>query len=86
MNMNNDAELFGEIPMTKSPHLLWIEKHNVKTLCTESCDEPWAAWVGDLKTAIDERRAVTAMTEDEALVKLARKNGWPMWNEEGFKA
>ena len=84
MNMNQDAELFGSLPTVKSPRLLWLEKHNVKTLRSETCDEPWAAWTGELKDAIDRREAFTAMTEDEALVKLAKKNGWRMWNEESW--
>lgn len=74
------SDLFN-IPASKSPRLLWLEKHCI-TVSFVPADpiayrEFWNA------KHISETRLVMAQgdTEDEALVNLAKELGIRLWNE-----
>ena len=82
-------ELF-QIAETKSPRLKWLEQKHVTTknwpgVAHGDEDEfgnemfPWTAFVGDvngLHTTVG-----AGDTEHEAIVDLAVKRGWKLWNE-----
>lgn len=74
-------ELF-EVPVQLSPRLRWKQCHGVKSGYHDSGGEfpPWCAWVGAYATG--DKYTGEGDTEDDALVDLARKQGWRMWNEE----
>lgn len=84
------------IPETKSPRLLWIEKHGVLTHHAPHCDEdPWMAIIpmdghkGSVGAIMaewcrlyDECNAVGyGKTEADAIVDLACNLNIPLWNE-----
>jgi len=72
-------ELFT-IPESKSPRLLWIDKHGVWTMEIEydhaGPTEPEDRWMATA-AGIE----VRAESKDAAIVKLALKMGIPLWNE-----
>lgn len=78
-------ELF-DIPEQLSPRLAWMKEHDVHTYrspCMEDGDEPWSAWIGDFKTTVAHNDDYeTGETEDEALVKLCKRNNLKLWNEQ----
>ena len=72
------SELFDDLPESKSPRLLWIERHGVQISGPDIDDEM-------LAVAVDKRGIEqTGYGQDEqgALADLARKCGWKLWNEE----
>ena len=73
-------ESLFDIPETKSPRLLWMEKHGIQTQQNSAGD--WCAWT----TAILTKTSInlgSGDTEDEAITQLALKLGIKLWNEEG---
>lgn len=91
-----NALLFAEAEVArKSPRLKWMERHNVSTqefMDARPGDEDefvgemfrWHAWAGG--GTCDPRKTRghgVGWTEQEALVDLAHKCGWRLWNEEG---
>ena len=79
------TELFPPETVTKpSPRLVWLEKHRVNTIFTCGMDEPYSAWSGDLREALEEDDVHCGKSQDEALTKLAKASGWRLWNEEGL--
>jgi hypothetical protein len=79
------SELF-DIPESKSPRLLWIEKHGIKIIDSgidyEDCDEceitgnqcfRYYASSGDLASG--------GHTKDDAIIALALKLQLRLWNE-----
>jgi len=72
-------ELF-EIEESKSPKMLWMERHGVSVFGPDEDDEFCAeAW--------DDRgegmwREAYGIGEQEAIAELAAKCGWKLWNEE----
>jgi hypothetical protein len=71
------SELF-EIKETKSPRLLWMDKHGVWTEKTKfvDFDQPEHAW-----TATAAGQVGVGPTEDDAIVDLAKHMGIKLWNE-----
>lgn len=73
-------ELF-QITESKSPRLLWMEKHGVLTSTATDCayDPP----------LVTNHASATVIfvgkgeTKDAAIVDLAKRMGIPLWNEEG---
>jgi hypothetical protein len=72
------SELF-DLPETKSPRLIWLEKHKIATL--RGKPDSWAAWIIAKPTKADQIIGY-GETEDEAVVSLAIKLGIRLWNEE----
>ncbi len=84
------TELF-DIPVCESPRMKWLKARNVTRhhwagVSPGDEDEfgnemfPWTAFIGDIEglhTAVG-----GGNTEHEAIVDLAVKKGWKMWNEE----
>lgn len=66
-------ELFA-IPESKSPRLLWMEKHCVMTLYDKARNQ---------FAAVAYQQNGWGDTEDEAITQLALKLGIKLWNEEG---
>jgi len=82
-----NPELFpADAVAVPSPRLRWFAKHNVHTNLDTKMDPdecpPWAAWAGDLQTAIDNDTVILGYTEDDVLCAWAKANGVRMWNEE----
>lgn len=73
-------ELF-EVPEQLSPRLKWMREHAIKVYKSDVSDalEPWIA---DSSRALKAgTSAFSGATEDEAIVELAKANGWKLWNE-----
>ena len=86
-------ELFkDEEVASKSPYLLWLEKHDIKTKYRTDLGPdtpPWEAWIGDYEKKMlnamtsgecypDEHNDfVWAESEREAVLELARRNKIP---------
>ena len=84
-------ELFKESEMNvKSPRLLWLEKHDIRTKLRTDLNKDegeWEAYVGDYKTAVENMLADTRAyppdtpymgwgeTEQEAIDILAQNLG-----------
>lgn len=71
-------ELF-QIPETKSPRLLWIEKHGVWTSRVKHIDAPnqSEAWKAEAAGHVG-----VGPTEDDAIVDLAKRMKLKLWNEQ----
>lgn len=73
-------ELFDLAP-SLSPRLLWMREHGVQTRETtheerfSDIDDHWLAW---LEVGVF---GGSGMTEDEAIVDMAKNLGIPLWNE-----
>lgn len=81
------SDLFPDLPLALSPRLQWLQEHDVKTQELAE-DVLWGAWYGDLpknskeeQDAILKSRLALCMTEEEAILRLAQKNGWKLWNQ-----
>lgn len=76
------TELF-DIPETKSPRLIWLDKHGIKCAApahpARGIAKDWMAYQhnGDFICA-----SAYGTTEDSAITALARKIGVRLWNEE----
>ena len=73
------SELFDNLPESKSPRLLWMERHGVE-VGGPDIDDEFCAKCLDPDSFY---KYAYGHTEDEAIIKLAIKNGWKLWNEEG---
>jgi hypothetical protein len=89
----NVTELFPTEQITvKSPRLLWMERHGVKTSETMAGECPetgfeWLSWVaysGELEISERDRVGI-GETEDDAIADWARINGVRLWNEDYLK-
>lgn len=77
------SEMLFDVPEQKSPKLRWMEERGVATrqtgLAAGDEDElgnelfPWLATSGEVSSG--------GMTEHEAIVGLAVKKRWKLWNE-----
>lgn len=90
-----NEELFP-VELVKSPRLLWIEKHQVRTHAIPERNMPmaedegiakWSACFGPreiYQVIEDDGDGAVGFghTEDEAIRDLACKYGTPLWNEE----
>lgn len=59
-----------DIPETKSPRLIWMERHGIKT---QEIKGSWAATASIFSCNGD--------TENDAIVSLAKKMNIKLWNE-----
>jgi hypothetical protein len=85
-------DLFPSLPITKSPKLLWMERHNIKT-AQQNEDEDGNTWFAvfcdpdedpyDAAMSAGGQRTGRGDTEDAALTALALAAGIKLWNEEG---
>ena len=80
------TDLF-DIPESKSPRLLWMEKHGIKTrqLDFPERDYDWMAW----RKRDENANGIPAIsgqgdTEGDAIADLAQRLGIRLWNEEGM--
>ena len=73
----NKMDTLFEMPESKSPRLKWLERKNVITECQNWPDDPWEVRVKD-----DPANFGRGDTEHDAIVDLAKRNGWKIWNEE----
>lgn len=81
-----------DLPESKSPRLLWMEKHGVKTFLSTNMsaeDDPWCAWLKEwgneaweVVEKMGDARIGYGRTHDDAVFDLAKKCGIPLWNEE----
>ncbi len=85
-------ELFPAEAVTMlSPRLAWMKRHEIYTTKGENCGEhPWSAWWGqrnpvhflELHEADMDDIMGFGATEEDALVDVAIKWNFPLWNEE----
>ena len=77
------SDLFN-IPECPSPRLQWLEVNGVKFRHhPEMGDKSWVAYLDDYDEAMSYGPGMMAYgaTQDDALVSLAKFNGWRLWNE-----
>jgi hypothetical protein len=76
-----------------SPRLAWMKNHRIRTHEWKQVEGDhntfshlgfgrWVAYVGKMPDLEGEGNYCHGDTEDEAVVNLARANGWKNWNEE----
>ena len=78
-----------DLPECPSPRLRWMKEHEITTLHSPQMEEePWCAYVGVLSDILREcilmetdGRLCYGDTEQEAVERLARAQGWKLWNE-----
>lgn len=78
--MNKDS-LF-DVPVQLSPRLAWLKGRSVKVYQSDiaDCATPWVAHA--LNATPSETSVCVGETQDEAIVALAKANGWRLWNEQ----
>jgi hypothetical protein len=96
--MNNDELFPVEAVAMDSPRLAWMKRNNILTHFSSGMPDPWlaiAAMPEDVGKNIGQIMAESCRlydeanlcgygaTEEEAIVDLAEKNMWAIWNEEG---
>jgi len=70
------TELF-DIPENKSPRILWMERHHLKTdIYHDESDNPRIAVLHGMT------RIANGLTVDEALVNAAKSLNIKLWNEQ----
>lgn len=91
------SELF-DIPESKSPRLLWMKRHGVKTRHEPTIAHPngdWVAWTGNYGESLQAASEMSpggcyliewGDTEMDAICNLCTWNGWNLWNEEGIES
>lgn len=92
--MTTPAELFPtEQVQSLSPRLRWMRNHRISTRKNPNLsddEEPFEAWIGDFEEAVLDvaehgeysKLLKPGSTIHDALVRLAKANGWRLWNEE----
>lgn len=71
----SEPDLFANLPPTKSPRLLWMEKHGITV-------ESRASSLGQVFVATAGTESAKATNSElDALAELARKLGIKLWNE-----
>jgi len=70
-------ELF-DIPESKSPRILWQERHEITCVETD-LDRPENRWQAMQATS---KTIVRGPTREDALAEIARKLNIKLWNEE----
>ena len=71
-------ELFTDLPESKSPRLIWMEKHGFTVTQTDAGD-----YIASLGAGCE---LGYGDCESEALRECAAFNNIPLWNEEGGAA
>ncbi len=72
------TDLFGEMPTSLSPRLLWMRSHNLSS-CMADFDPSIHCVSNETSGVIGQ-----GQTLDQALADWARKNGVRLWGEEGL--
>ena len=85
--MEDMTDLF-DIPESKSPRLLWMERYRIVTHKSDVCDndKPWMAWRKKDENANGIPRiglVGEGETEHDAIVDCCLVLGIRLWNEEG---
>ena len=73
------SELFDNLPESKSPRLLWMERHGVEIGGPNIEDEMFA--VAKDRNGVEQHGY--GHDEQSAIAALALRCGWKLWNEEG---
>lgn len=83
-------DLFPDLPPVLSPRLAWLQEHDVTTFPAplNGREGPlWEAWYGarpsnakEYALAQMQSRIALATSEEDAIIRLAERNGWPLWN------
>ena len=72
--MNDEPDLFANLPPVKSPRLLWMEKHGIRTnILASSTGQRWIAETSGSNAY--------GQTERDALIELALKLNLKLWNQ-----
>ena len=76
-------DLLFDTPETKSPRLLWMEKHGITARqTTESEYKRLPSWEYEWVAIAHDEPHGFGGTEDEAITQLALRLGIKLWNEE----
>jgi hypothetical protein len=75
-------DLFTDLPVSKSPRLLWMERHGIKTIFMPASGSVDAFWIADFMDPNTTHYQEVGDTEDDALTALAKAAGIRMWFEE----
>lgn len=73
-----------------SPRRLWMKKHDLHTARSETWvkdgveNGPWYCRKKNLRNFASDRAFGFGVTEHDAIVDWATRNGVRLWNEEGF--
>lgn len=83
------ADLFGGLPESKSPRLLWMERHRAEVRATPRWEPGFEDEDGDplhqFYASVLGYTERGGGTEDEALAKAAKAAGVRLWNETGWQ-
>lgn len=78
-------DLFPDLPPVLSPRLAWLQEHDVSTRL--DVEGRWMAFTGpEAPNSKEEAHKMLisalcfAATEEDAIIRLAERNGWPLWN------
>lgn len=72
-------DLLFDVPETLSPRLAWMKKHGLTVAKSDVADSD--EWVASDDDDDDPEGYAVGKTQDEALVKYARKFGIKLWND-----
>jgi hypothetical protein len=75
-------DLFPSLPITKSPKLLWMERHGITTKFIPGSGNVESFWLADYMAPNAAHYQDAGDTEEEALTALALAAGIKLWNEE----
>lgn len=80
---NAPGDLFGELPVSLSPRMKWMRRKGVVTQEAVNAEGQryYMAWT--TLESVQQPTIGRGKEEDDALVQLAVKMGWRLWNEEG---
>jgi hypothetical protein len=80
------SDLFPDVKEILSPRLQWLQEHDVSTRL--DVGGRWMAFTGkEAQSSAEESKKMIdsqlcfATTEEDAIERLAQRNGWKLWNE-----
>jgi hypothetical protein len=82
--MNQEQFELLSVEPRNSPRMEWIIYHCVSTRhfsVEEGYKNDWAAWSGNVEVN-DDSNTVFGTSEHDAIVNLALRHGWKLWNED----
>jgi hypothetical protein len=74
------SELF-DIPETKSPRLIWMDRHGIKVIALRTNAKSFNRWMAYRHDRDFINASAYGPTEDDAITLLAVKLGIRLWNE-----